>query len=137
MPQEHLLHIVLLDPPARLGFTSASQGGSGKLIPNRNRGNHADFLRNSLEIAWREAENEFITYHTDRQGVYLEFRGSPGYDLATKSLENMKSKKIRLCNIRTEKEVVLNNETGEPEEKPVTYATVFVANDKRQAFLIR
>jgi len=46
----------------------------------------------------------------------------------------MGSKKIRLCNIRVEKEVSIKKETGVAEEKDVIYATVFVSNDKRQAF---
>ncbi|MCD4784886.1 MAG: S8 family peptidase [Candidatus Eremiobacteraeota bacterium] len=46
----------------------------------------------------------------------------------------MLSKKIRLCNIRVEKELIRNEETDEFEELPVTFATVFVNKEKKQYF---
>ncbi|HEY3374648.1 MAG TPA: S8 family peptidase [Candidatus Aquicultor sp.] len=135
MPQTNLSHIKLEDPPSRLGFTSVTQMGAKKRIPGRgNRQGHADFLRERLSQAWEEAENEFVVTHADREGIYLEFRGAPGYDLVTKSLEDMRSKKARLCNVRIEEELVRNDETGEDEYLRVIYATVFIANDKRQDF---
>ena len=75
--------------------------------------------------AWQEAENESAVYHVDRKGVYIEFRGEAGADLITKSLEDMRSKKVRLLNVRTKTE---NN-------KIVTYATVYIANEKKRYFL--
>jgi hypothetical protein len=134
MPLDRLPHITLPEPPEKLGFTSTSQMGADKRIPPRSRQNHADFLRNRLNQAWSESESEFVASHTDRHGVYVEFKGSPGFDLITKSLEDMRSKKVRLCNVRSVNEIVTNEETGQPEELPVVYATVFISNDKRQAF---
>lgn len=134
MPLGNLPHIVLLEPPEIRGFTSTSQMGAEKRIPPRNRINHADFLRNRLIQAWSESESEFVASHADRHGVYIEFKGSPGFDLVTKSLEDMRSKKVRLCNVRTVNEIVVNEETGESEKRPVIYATIFISNDKRQAF---
>lgn len=134
MPSAKLPHIVLPEPPEALGFTSTSQRGADKRIPFRIRQNHADFLRTRLNQAWTDSESEFVASHADRHGVYIEFKGSPGFDLVTKSLEDMRSKKVRLCNVRTEIETVLSEETGEPEGQPVVYATVFISNDKRQAF---
>lgn len=134
MPLGNLPHIVLPDPPQIQGFTSTSQRGAEKRLPDRNRQSHADFLRNRLNQAWNEAESEFVASHADRHGIYIEFKGSPGFELVTKSLEDMRSKKVRLCNVRTVTETVTNEETGESEELPVIYATVFISNDKRQAF---
>lgn len=127
-------HIVLPGTPETLGFTSTSQMGADKKIPLRNRHNHANFLRNRLDQAWTESQNEIVAAHSNRHGVYLEFKGSPGFDLLTKSLEDMRTKKVRLCNVRTESEPIIDATTGETEEKAVIYATVFVSNDKRQAF---
>lgn len=134
MPLRNLPHILLPAPPETKGFTSTSQRGADKRIPPRNRLDHAGFLRNRLNQAWEESESEFVASHADRHGVYIEFKGSPGFDLVTKSLEDMRSKKVRLCNVRTINEAVVNDETGEPEERPVIYATVFISNEKRQAF---
>lgn len=47
----------------------------------------------------------------------------------------MKSKKVRLLNIRTEKETIIDETTNQPQEVFTTYATVFVANEKRAHFL--
>jgi hypothetical protein len=77
--------------------------------------------------AWQEAENEQAVYHADRSGVYLEFISDVGFDLVTKSLEDLRSKKVRLLNVRTE---------GEEDQK-VTYATVYVAREKMGYFLDR
>jgi hypothetical protein len=134
MPRSKLPHIVLHDSPQTQGFTSISQRGAEKRLPARNRQIHADFLRNRLNQAWNESESEFVASHADRHGIYIEFKGSPGFELVTKSLEDMRSKKVRLCNVRSAIESVTNEETGESEELPVIYATVFISNDKRQAF---
>ncbi len=134
MPLGKLPHLVLSAPPEIREFTSTSQMGAGTRIPSRNRQNHAVFLRNRLNQAWSESESEFVASHADRHGVYIEFKGSPDCDLVTKSLEDMRSKKVRLCNIRTVHEIVTNGVTGETEELPVIYATVFVSNEKRQDF---
>lgn len=134
MPSTKLPHIVLPKSPESVGFTSISQRGADKRIPFRARQIHADFLRSRLNTAWGDSVSEFVASHADRHGVYVEFKGSPGFDLVTKSLEDLRSKKVRLCNVRTEYETVPNDETGELEPQPVIYATVFISNDKRQAF---
>ena len=134
MPRDNFSHILLPEPPDRLGFTIIPKRGAEKRIRRRNRQNHAEFLKRQLEQAWQDAENEVVVMHSEREGIYLEFKGSPGYDLITKSLEDMRSKKIRLCNVRVENEPTINEETGVAEELDVIYATVFVSKDKRQAF---
>jgi len=78
-----------------------------------------------LNAAWREAETEQAVHHADRNGVYIEFKSDPGADLVTKSLEDLRSKQVRLLNVRTEGE----------RDNPVTYATVYVAHEKKRHFL--
>ncbi len=135
MPEHfNLPHIVIQGPTDQLGFTSISRPGSKKRIPARDQAVHGNFLQRKLRQAWEESESEFIASHSDRHGVYLEFRGAPGCDLVTKSLEEMKSKKIRLCNVRIDKESVINPESNQEELRDIIYATVFVSNDKRQYF---
>lgn len=138
MPYQRFPHILLPDHPKTSRFTSTKQGGKIGHIPPRNRGGHADYLKKQLDEAWQEAKNEAVVYKTDRRGVYLEFRGSPGYDLMTKSLEDFSGKdkeKVRLCNVRIENESIKNEITGKLEEMPVTYATVFVHYDMLKFFL--
>ena len=115
-------------------FTSNRQMGAEKRIPNRDPQNHADYLKKMLEKAWEDSASELYAIKHKRDGVYIEFKGEPGYDLATKSLEDLRTKKTRLCNIRTIKEVTIDKHTGEQVESPVTYATVFISNEQRKAF---
>jgi len=128
-------HILLQEQPENSVFTSTRSNGGQKRIPVRNRGSHSEFLRRNLENAWREAENERAVAHVERHGVYIEFKSDPGADLVTKSLEDMRSQKVRLLNVRTVTEMILNNETNQEEEVVTTYATVFVANEKKEHFL--
>lgn len=118
----------------RLDYKSPKQPRSNSILPVRDREAHSSFLLGKLNEAWGNAENETAVYHTTRDGVYLEFKGSPGYELVTKSLEDMRSKKVRLCNIRIENETVKSEDANTTEEKPVTYATVYVANEKKDYF---
>lgn len=136
MPSENNLpHIVLSGPSDFKEFTSAAQMGGQKRIPQRDRTAHSNYLRRRLTQAWEDSESAFIASHSERKGVYLEFRGKPGYELVTKSLENMRSRqKIRLCNVRTEQEIVQDEISGLTENKEVVYATVYVPNEKRQHF---
>ncbi|WP_286978955.1 S8 family peptidase [Aminobacterium sp. UBA5514] len=88
----------------------------------------ANGLLQQLNYAWNIApENQDAVCVETKSGIYLEFRGEPGYELVTKSLEDLHSanpdKRIRLCNIRK----------SEREDKPVM-ATVFVPKDKKRVF---
>lgn len=135
MSPERYRHIVIEQPPGTEDFTSPVMGGALKRIPQRDRQNHSDFLKARFEQAWTAAENAQAVSHVDRHGVYLEFKSHPGIELVIKSLEEMHSKKIRLLNVRTAQALVRNEETGETEDATVTYATVFVAHDKKSYFL--
>jgi hypothetical protein len=122
-------HILLIESPTEFPFTSSSIPIKKRIPTNRNRQIHSDFLREKLDNAWAEARSEQVVHHADRNGIYLEFRGEPGFDLVTKSLEDLRSKKIRLLNVRKNVSPFDNAET--------TIATVFVANEKKDFFFDR
>jgi hypothetical protein len=62
-----------------------------------------------LEQVWQESNNEFLVAFPERTGIYLEFISSPGFELAIKSLENLRQG-IRLCNVRAVKRKVNEEE---------------------------
>ncbi|MQL52293.1 S8 family serine peptidase [Desulfofundulus thermobenzoicus] len=125
MAGERFRHLFLVDHPGIEPFTSPSSGGTKKRIPSRNRQTHSEYLMQRFIEAWQEAEAEQAVHHVDRNGVYIEFKSDLGADLVIKSLEDLRSKKVRLLNVRTE---------GEGDER-VTYATVYVAHEKKRHFL--
>lgn len=129
MPETHLPHLFLPGPSNSRDFTRPG-GGSRRLdIPKREDiAAHAALLTERLARALAEAENELAGYEVARGGVYLEFRGEPGHDLVIEGLENLRSKNMRVLNIRTD-EVPVEGSDG-PETKRVRSATVFV---KREA----
>lgn len=137
MANESFRHIILDSPPKIQDYTSTSSGGRNPNIPPRDRLPHSQFLQKQLIKAWDDAENEQAVAQVDRKGVYLEFKSDPGFDLITKSLEDMRSKEhqVRLLNVREATELVENPETGEEEERITTYATVFVPHEKKGHFL--
>jgi hypothetical protein len=61
-----------------------------------------------------------------KDGIYLEFQGSVGYDLIAKGLEDLKSKRIRLCTVRV---------VSTPDGQNQTVATVYIPEDKKGYFL--
>ena len=135
MPEnEKLSHLIIEGPSETHNFTNRKQMGASSRIPTRNRVLHSQFIQRRLEEAWNNSESNTVSSHTANSGIYLEFKGKAGFDLATKSLENMRSKKIRLCNIRNEIEPV-ENANGTPEQQKVVYATVYVPNDQRRFFM--
>lgn len=125
MAHEKFRHIFLKDPPHKKSFTSVSSVVPKKFIPDRDRKNHSQYLFDRLNKTWQESEDDQAVFHSTREGVYIEFKSDPGAELVTKSLDDLRSKKVRLLNVRTEKE----------DDKDVTYATVYVANEKKNHFL--
>lgn len=124
MPGERYPHIFLAGPTETVPFTNP-RGGGGKLrIPIRDRAAHSTFLRRRLDDAWREADERQAVVHVERQGACLEFVSEPGFDLAIKSLESLRSG-IRLLNVRT-------IGAGAQER---TMATVYVPRTRRGYFL--
>ena len=88
---EHLPHLSVTELVEAFDYTP-SGGGGNQPRPPRVRTNHSTFLRNQLDTAWKQAGQEELVYHTSKNGVYLEFKGEAGYELATKSLENRLTK---------------------------------------------
>lgn len=125
MAQERFQHIFIKDLPSVKNFTSIPSLGASLRIPPRVRQSHSQFLIQKFNQSWQESQNEQAVMHSAREGVYIEFKSDPGADLVTKSLDDLRSKKVRLLNIRVEKEG----------DQDVTYATVYVAHDKKNHFL--
>jgi hypothetical protein len=89
-------HIVISGRYGSEDFTSPPAGG-GTSTPQRPRPAHSRYLKRKFNEAWRGAEKgQRAVGVGSRNGVYLEFKGKPGFDLITKSLEDMRSKKVRL-----------------------------------------
>jgi hypothetical protein len=87
MAQERYGHIFLIHPPVEEEFKSVGSGGRKPRIPDwKDRQGHSDFLSRKLQREWATAEAEQAVAHVTRQGVYLEFKSDPGFDLVTKSL---------------------------------------------------
>ena len=86
-------HIFLNQPPELEPFTSIPSGGRDRKIPERDRQTHSEFLTIKLTQAWSEAENEQAVTYVTRNGVYLEFKSDPGFELVTKSLEDRRFKR--------------------------------------------
>jgi len=103
-------------------------------VPTRDRAGHSAFLKQQLAAAWAEAKQEQVVHHTGRNGVFVEIKGEPGYQLVTKSLENLVPRDIadrtRLLNVRCEP---VGPSSGEDGQK-VTYATIFIPHSKKDAF---
>jgi len=72
-------------------FTPIGGGPGKRNIPPRNRYNHANNLQRQFEESWESGENENkkVASISNRNGIYLEFRGKKEYELVTKSLENV------------------------------------------------
>ncbi|MCI5208331.1 MAG: peptidase S8, partial [Candidatus Electrothrix sp. ATG2] len=117
----------------RNDFIGTGGGGGKTNRPKRDRQKHSILLKQQLEQAWDAAKNDEVVYHAQRNGVYLEFKGEAGYELVSKSLENLSgndpSNWTRLLNIR--KELIQTEELSQFEE--VVFATVFVPNSKKEA----
>lgn len=129
----HYPHINITDHEQKL-FTPTG-GGNGRQLPSRTRYDHSVFLKEQLQHAWSEAEHDVIVYHSQRNGIYLEFKGEQGYDLVTKSLENLRGRKpenwTRLLNVRREEIPMGENQ----ETTSIVYATVYVPNAKKELLL--
>lgn len=128
MPGEQYRLIFLRDFARSHRFTSPRRGSSAPRFKDRDRAGHSARLTQRLEEAWGVAEGlqRRAAVHTERHGAYIEFEGAPGFDLAIKSLENVRSG-IRLLNVRR---------VGEGEAERVL-ATVYVPHRQRGYFLRR
>ncbi len=130
MPDESLPHIFLRESGRRFDYVTPPSGGGRLRIRDRDRAEHSQKLIRKLQQAWGDTENiekrRTAISLPAKKGMYLEFKSAAGYDLVTKSLDDMRSREgTRLLNVRTEGE-------GESE---VTIATVYVPAGKESHFL--
>lgn len=99
-------------------------------VPERDRAAQAAKLQRQLEEAWTQARRLEIERSAvslpARGGAYLEFQGSAGYELVLKGVEDLRSKRIRLCSVR---------QVAAPEGEDQTVATVYVPDEKKGYFL--
>ncbi len=137
MAHEQWRHIVLERPPAAIAYTTRPTRGAKPRIPPRDRQHHSQFLIKKFEEAWQKANSERAVFHADRHGVYVEFQSDPDFDLSIRKLEEFRTRRVRLLNVRTEVSESEDPVTGETVGKVTTFATVFVANDMRNYFLDR
>jgi hypothetical protein len=107
-------------------FTYKGKGQGTLKIPKRNREVHSKKLLKQFEALWEDKQDadKSALAMSSRDGVYVEFRNLPGYDLKVESLESRRDG-IRLLNIR---EIKKDNAI----EK---IATVFIPKEKRHVFL--
>ena len=118
-------HIFLQGSAQPIPYTGRA-GGPRRQIPDRERRQHAGKLRRDLDAAWRQAESRLSRRRAvglaTRSGTYLEFKGAPGFDLKTASLENLRDG-IRLLSVRITRDT------------QATVATVYVPRGQEQYFL--
>lgn len=121
-------NILLNVTPIKSNYRAKSGRGTSLRIPNRDRINHGNKLKNQLE----NILSDYNRLHDERtaaslatiDGVYIQFVGAPDFDLKTSSMEDSKNG-IRLLNI---KEEITDN------QKKIS-ATVFVPYEKANVFL--
>ncbi len=123
---DKLPHIVLPTKPETRLYTSTLSPRFQRIPPPRERVQHGQYLKGKFEGAWEESQSSQLALVGARNGVYIEFISDPGAELVTKSLEDMKSKEVRLLNVRTEE-----SDGG----GLTTLATVYVSNKKKSYFI--
>lgn len=121
-------HIFLNNLAEVSAYTSTQQGGEKSRIPHRDRIEHSQRLISALNTIWAQAQirtsQRTAISLPNKYGTYLEFKSQAGYDLITKSLEDVRQG-VRLLNIR---------QLGEDENRE-TLATVYVPAGKENFFL--
>lgn len=124
--RNHLDNIFLEEKGDRLRYKPVSHGGGKTNYPVRtSRKKHGEKIKEQFELAWRQVEenhqNRIAVSTSVNDGVYLQIKGEAGYDLLTKSLENIRQG-VRIANIQ------INDESE-------TCATVFIPNAKHDFFI--
>ena len=125
--RKNLKHFVIKNSAKSEAFTSTNSFGAKGTFPNRPRQSHARKLLTELRAISRELPSlrqRAIQQQLGATGIFLEFSGSPGFDLALESLD-LKSKKIELVSVKT----------VDVENRQQVVATVFVPNDKISVFI--
>jgi len=126
MLKRNLRNIYLNEISESLKFKSVRPGGGGGKYPKReNRRAHGDYIEQQFIKAWDEGlkrnPKKNVVSTSTKSGIYLEIKGKEGYDLLTKSLEDVRQH-VRLYNVKKS-------------ENEVVSCTVFVPDNKRDFFL--
>ncbi len=128
MPQGKHPIIFINNTKENLPYTPPQSGGEKSPSPQRDRRAHGYKILQSLENSWKQFQGiqsqRSAVSATTRDGIYLEFRSSAGFELVTKSLENIQ-KGIRLLNIKSIPE----------NDKVITIATVYIPAGKETYFI--
>ena len=130
MPDNPNPLIFLGDKPKQYPY-SAGRGGAGKPFPVRDRAAHSQKLIQKLgeilSLANAEKQNREAIALPSREGIYLEFKSSPTFELLTKSLDSIRPDSIRLLNVH---EKTINGSVTK-------YATVFIPEGQHNYFLTK
>ncbi|MCC9018957.1 S8 family peptidase [Flavobacterium lipolyticum] len=122
------LHLFLPNIKESIPYTSNSTRGPQVNIPDRDVASHSQKLTEAFEEIWKNIQNarneREAIFLRSKQGTYLEFKSSIGFDLITKSLEDIRQG-VRLLNIR---------QIGEKENEEIL-CTVYVPSGKESFFL--
>jgi hypothetical protein len=106
-------------------YASESRGGKRLSYPKRNVESHSKSIQTKLQKAYEASgKQKQAAAIRHKDGVYLEFSGAAGHDLAIKSLENLREG-IRLLNVRND------------QESKITKATVYIPSGKESYFVKR
>ena len=109
-------------------------GGQGNFFP-RNRKAHGNLLEKKFKKALEESSQNMQRLDafglSSKNGVYVTFQSKSGYDLVTKSLEDMR-KKVRLVNV---KKISGNNEGSPNDRDEIISATVYIPRKNSNHFL--
>ena len=125
MSQRNLVNIYINEKAESKDYKPVNNRGSEGNFPIRkSRSRHASNLQKQFDKAWelaiKQKEQKNVVSASTNNGVYLQIKGKEGYDLLTKSLENV-AQHVRLYNVQEE-------------ENGVTSSTVFIPNDKKDFF---
>ena len=118
-------NILIDERGERLSYTPVNGGPTGKNYPTRVREEHGKRIENQFKRAWEESrklcESREVLSISERDGVYLQIKGQAGFDLLTKSLEDVRQH-VRLLNVQEAADGVIS-------------ATVYVPNSKHDFFI--
>jgi hypothetical protein len=123
-------HFFLSEWFSTIQYTPLGQRGKPPRLPEREPIAHSQRLLSRFNELWqrtesREVRREAVSIPT-KQGTYIEFYSQAGFDLITKSLEDVRQG-IRLLNVR-------DVSTADPDSKQ-TLATVYVPPGKERHFI--
>jgi len=125
--RKNLRHFLIDSSAVSEKYTSTSSFGSSLSIPSRPRKSHARKLLSELKNIGRdipELKQKAAQEQLESKGIFLEFSGKPGHDLAIESLD-LPSKDIELVSVKT----------VDVDSKPQVIATVFVPDEKLSVFI--